>query len=79
MQTIIRRSIVAVVIVISAGVAACSGASPTSATFPPAEARAFGGITFGSGNVVGTPSSPNTTAADSGSTAGRGITFGSGN
>ncbi|HEU4558700.1 MAG TPA: hypothetical protein VFS20_12660 [Longimicrobium sp.] len=79
MQTIIRRTVTALGTIVVAATAACSSGSPTDATVVPSDARFDGGITFGSGNFVGTTPTQSTAAADSGSAASGGITFGSGN
>lgn len=68
----------AAALLLALGSAACSADSPTASATAPAGSRFDGGITFGSGNFVGT----NNGAADSiaSTTSQRGgSTFGSGN
>lgn len=83
MRTINRSISAALALISIVATASCSsGAVPTADIDAPLEGPRYdGGITFGSGNVIGLPpqGTENTTAADTGSAARGGITFGSGN
>jgi hypothetical protein len=90
MHAILRRSTITAAFAASVLIAACSGENPASITEAPSAPRfdggvglgsgsRDGGVTFGSGSRTTSGSENTTTAADSGSTAGRGgLGFGSG-